>query len=588
MAGKTLQLDIKIDGKLDPSVTAAFGKLSTMANKANKNMLNAKITDSVNRMAGVSQRIMGTVLKAAAVAGAAIGIIGGRSVKLASDLAEVQNVVDVTFGKNAQQVNAWSKTMLDSYGMSELSAKKYSSTMGAMLKSSGVSDERLLKMSQDMTQLTGDFASFYNLDSEEAFNKIRAGISGETEPLKQLGINMSVANLEAFAMSKGIAKAYSSMTQAEQAMLRYNYLLGVSKDAQGDFTRTQAGFANQMRLAKEKTDQLLISIGEKLLPQLTPLIQKFNDFISTIKPETLEKIGKNISDIAMGGLQTMQKIFTTLSPIAMGLFNFLKDHGDLVKAVLLGVAVAFGVLTAAQIAFNIAAWANPVNLIILGVLVAIALLVAGFYLMWTRFESFRIIAGAVFNFIKIAFMNAFMIFKPIIDGIIMTFQGLITFITGVFTGNWRTAFQGIADMVKGIFSTIAGYLKLPLNGIIAGINTLIGGANLIGGALGIQIPLIPYLAKGATVTSPMLAMIGEAGTETVVPHNNSPRSQALALTAAKGAGLSMGGNSIVFSPNIYCSGSGSDVKQALKDGFEEFKAMMDRYGIEKERVSYGT
>jgi hypothetical protein len=367
MAGKTLQLDIKIDGKLDPSVQSAFAKLGNLANKAATQQKTLQIGNAVNQMAGVSQRIMGTVMKGATVAGAALALVGGRGVKLASDLQEVQNVVDVTFSKNAQQINDWSKTALDSFGLSELSAKRYSSTLGAMMKSSGVADKDLLKMSKDMTQLTGDFASFYNLDTDMAFDKIRAGISGETEPLKQIGINMSVANLEAYALSKGIKTAYKEMTQAEQVSLRYNYLMKVSADAQGDFARTQGGFANQTRLAKEKIDQLLISIGEKLLPQLTPLIQKFNDFISTIKPETLEEIGKNIANIADGGLTTMQNIIEAISPIAMSLFNFLKDNGNLVKGILLGVAVAFGVLTAAQIAFNIAAWLNPVNLIILGI-----------------------------------------------------------------------------------------------------------------------------------------------------------------------------------------------------------------------------
>ena len=100
-------------------------------------------------------------------------------------------------------------------------------------------------------------ASFYNLNSDEAFAKIRSGISGETEPLKQLGINMSVANLEAYAMAQGIDKSYDSMTQAEQVMLRYNYLLSVTGDAQGDFARTSGSFANQQKLLKEFELQVL-------------------------------------------------------------------------------------------------------------------------------------------------------------------------------------------------------------------------------------------------------------------------------------------------------------------------------------------
>lgn len=118
----------------------------------------------------------------------------------------MQNVVDVTFGQGASKINAWAKTTASAFGISELSAKQYSGTMGAMLKSMGLTTDASLNMSQKITELAGDLASFYNLDVDDAFTKIRSGISGETEPLKQLGINMSVANLEAYAMSKGITK----------------------------------------------------------------------------------------------------------------------------------------------------------------------------------------------------------------------------------------------------------------------------------------------------------------------------------------------------------------------------------------------
>ena len=108
---------------------------------------------------------------------------GKKAINLASDLEEVQNVVDVTFGNNAEKINKWSKEANKAFGMSELSAKKFNGTMGAMLKSMGLTGDEVLEMSTEMTGLAGDFASFYNLDHEEAFNKIRAGISGETKNL---------------------------------------------------------------------------------------------------------------------------------------------------------------------------------------------------------------------------------------------------------------------------------------------------------------------------------------------------------------------------------------------------------------------
>ena len=208
---------------------------------------------------------------------------GKASINLASDLAEVQNVVDVVFGESSSQINNFAKNALNSYGLSELSAKRYASTMGAMLKSMGLSEQAVLSMSQSITGLTGDMASFYNLDSEEAFAKIRAGISGETEPLKQLGINMSVANMEAYAMSQGITKAYQSMTQSEQALLRYNYLISTTSDAQGDFARTTDSWANQTRILTEQFNSLKATLGSAFIAVLTPVVKVLNWIISKLQ-----------------------------------------------------------------------------------------------------------------------------------------------------------------------------------------------------------------------------------------------------------------------------------------------------------------
>lgn len=213
-------------------------------------------------------------------AGQAIIEFSKESIELASDLDEVQNVVDVTFGEGAKTIDSWSQSLISSFGLSELKAKKYSSTMGAMLKSMGLTDSQVLTMSQDMTELAADMASFYNLEHDEAFEKIRAGISGETEPLKQLGINMSVANMEAYAMSQGITKSYNAMTQAEQALLRYNYLMSVTSDAQGDFARTSDSYANSLKQLQENLSQISAQFGADLISAITPAINTLNDWLT--------------------------------------------------------------------------------------------------------------------------------------------------------------------------------------------------------------------------------------------------------------------------------------------------------------------
>ncbi|MBQ5591996.1 MAG: hypothetical protein IIU80_03540 [Clostridia bacterium] len=221
---------------------------------------------------------MGAVGKvvAAAFSVKAVTAFAKECIELGSDLAEVQNVVDVTFGNSAPKINAWAKTTANAFGISELSAKQFSGTMGAMLKSMGFSKDAALDMSTSLVELSGDMASFYNLDVQTAFDKIRSGISGETEPLKQLGINMSVANLEAYALSQGISQSYKSMSQANQALLRYNYLMSVTADAQGDFSRTSDSWANQTKILELQFDSLKATLGEVIIQVLTPLLQFLN------------------------------------------------------------------------------------------------------------------------------------------------------------------------------------------------------------------------------------------------------------------------------------------------------------------------
>ena len=329
--------------------------------------------------------------------------LGQKSVALASDLQEVQNVVDVAFGDGAEKVNAWAKAADKAYGLSELSAKQYVGTMGAMLKSMGLAEDEMQQMSMTVTGLAGDFASFYNITSEEAFAKIRAGLSGETEPLKQLGINLSVANLEAFALAEGMEKAYSEMTQAEQVTLRYNYLMAQSADAQGDFTRTSDSLANQQRI----TSLAIETVGKELGQELIPLVTKATTAVGKLASGLADALSDRgirggvdyitesfpLATAAVSGLAaaygTMAVVGTTAklmkeftaaqtaanAKIAAGTALALGEAGALTTKEIV-VAALTGKLklaTAAQLLFNTAVKANPIGV----AAVAIGALVGG-------------------------------------------------------------------------------------------------------------------------------------------------------------------------------------------------------------------
>lgn len=263
MADGSLTFDTKVD---TGGFQAGLNQMGKEAGAGLDSAGKAITSRSLLFATSVGSAIGNTISNLAGQAVAAITSFVSDSIETASGLREVQNVVDTTFGESSEKINAWSKNAKNAYGLSELKAKQFTSTMGAMLKSSGIAGDGIVQMSEDVAGLSADMASFYNLDYDTAFEKIRSGISGETEPLKQLGINMSVANLEAFALSKGITKSYDSMTQAEQTTLRYNYLMQVTADAQGDFAKTSDGYANQQRILDTTMQELSATVGELLLP----------------------------------------------------------------------------------------------------------------------------------------------------------------------------------------------------------------------------------------------------------------------------------------------------------------------------------
>lgn len=377
----------------------------------------------------------------------------------ASDLAEVQNVVDVTFGSATEAINSWSKECLAAYGMNEVSAKRYAGTIGAMLKSSGLAGDAIVDMSKDMVGLAGDMASFYNLDLETAFEKIRSGISGETEPLKQLGINMSVANLEAYALSQGITTAYNEMSQAEQVMLRYNYLMSTTADAQGDFARTQDSYANQTRLLSESWLEFTGVMAEQLLPVLTTIVSWLNNIVA-----------------------------------------FLTENADMVSAVLVGLATTVGILAVAWVVHAAAQWlavaANQALIVsllsnpILWIALIIGVLVAAMY-RWIQsiggvknaWEICKLALIVGWNAVKLAFFTGVYWVIDLVDKLKLC---------------WQKAGVAIANFMGDMKVSVLTILQNMINGAIDIINKFIGVLNKIPG---VSIDAIEHVTFATTAAA---------------------------------------------------------------------------------------
>jgi hypothetical protein len=281
-----------------------------------------KLHAALGKLKGVGAAIgKATIASIAAVGTAATAAVAGafKLADRASDLAEAQNVISATFDESAESVLAWSKTVADTAGISETNAVKYAGSMGAMLKSSGLSEDAARDMAEGLVQLTGDMSSFYNLDNDTAWEKLRAGIAGETEPLKALGINMSVANMEAFALTKGINKSWKEMSQAEQTTLRYQFLMGATADAQGDFGKTlETSFPNQMRVAQMQMESMATSVGQKFLPAFLDIFKAINQGFKTGE---WSSVGTAISAGLNQVIGQVSQMVTTASPMIATLLS---------------------------------------------------------------------------------------------------------------------------------------------------------------------------------------------------------------------------------------------------------------------------
>lgn len=358
------------------SISSAFSKLSSATSSLGNivSKTSSIIGTGVKGIIGWFQRLgnsssgiktasfnLGNLLKTAIGFKAIRGLanLGKSAIGFGSAITEIENVVDVSFGSMADEAYKFASTAKEQFGLSELAAKQYSGTMMAMMKSSGVAQDAASKMSISLAGLAGDIASFYNIDTDTAFQKIRSGISGEIEPLRQLGINLSVANMEAYALSRGITTSYNAMSQAEKVALRYNYLMSVTGDVQGDFARTSGTWANQVRLLTLNFQSLSAVIGQGLIAGILPAIQALNalmsklmqaanvfrNFMYVLMGKKLKGSQSGVSDIVsnLGGIETAgddassglddatssaKKLKKALSVLPFDQLNQLTDNSD--------------------------------------------------------------------------------------------------------------------------------------------------------------------------------------------------------------------------------------------------------------------
>lgn len=272
--------------------------------------------------------IKGTAKKAGMALAAAFSVkkivdFSKQCLELGSDLAEVQNVVDVTFPSMTSQVDKFAQNAVKNFGLSETMAKRFTGTYGAMAKAFGFSEQQAYDMGTALTGLAGDVASFYNLSQDEAYTKLKSVFTGETESLKDLGVVMTQTALDSYALANGFGKTTSQMSEAEKVALRFQFVSEQLSAAQGDFARTSDSWANQVRILKLQFDSFKASIGQGLINVFTPVIKVVNLLIG--KLVTLANAFKSFTELLTGNKSSGASQISSMGDAATSAGNGMDD-----------------------------------------------------------------------------------------------------------------------------------------------------------------------------------------------------------------------------------------------------------------------
>lgn len=430
----------------------------------------------------------------AAVVGGAIFAKG--AIDAASDLNESMSKVQVVFGDSAKSVIDFSKTAATGLGQSQAQALAATGTFGNLLRALGLTTTQSADMSTQMVQLATDLASFNNTDPAVALDALRSGLTGETEPLKQFGVNMNDATLKAEALKLGlISSTKDAMDPATKAMAAYQLIMDQTALSQGDFDRTSQGLANQQRILKARFDDLKATIGTALLPVAVSLITFLNEkaipalekylpaAIDTVTaaigplvtewlPQARDRIGE-IYGWFIDHPQVVDTFVASIRAIGENIGPMLPTLAALVAS-LAAVNVtltAINALSAAKVSGAILDLLGPVGELIGGlfkahpVLAAIVLIVAalaaGFYVLYTKVEPFRdaveatgrALSGAFKDSIDWLVNTAWPVLKTALDDMKLAFW-TVALAVGDVAGIFEDVGSAITDTVAPAIDAI--------------------------------------------------------------------------------------------------------------------------------------
>lgn len=505
--------------------------------------------------------------------------IGTAATKMAMDAVESENLFEVAMGGVAEDARKWSEETSKSLGLNAYNVRNNMATYNAMLTSMGLTTDESLKMSEGLTQLSYDMASFYNLKPEEAFEKLKSGISGEAEPLKALGILVNDNTIKTYAYSNGIAKQGEQLTESQKVQARYGAILDATKNAQGDLARTMDSPTNKIRVMKDQAQQLAIQFGQLLLPILEkligvikPLMDKFQG-LSKEQQETIIKIGLVVA--AVGPL-------LLIVGKVIGIVGALSSAIGKISGAMATARGATGFLGKAFTAIT-----GPVGIAIMAITALISIFVA----LYKNNEDFRNSVNKVWNDVK----NIIKVTVDLIKGIIKT---AFDSIKGTISGIWN-AIRGTTTAVwEDIKNAITNPINLAKNAVSRAIDAIKGFfSNLhlpeikipkiklphftLKGEFSLNPPSVPHLgvnwyASGGIFNRPSVIGVGEAGTEAVLPIDKLDDLIAKAMEKVKG---NTNGGGLTLNIENFINNKDKDIEQlAYELEFYRQRVAMGRGG----------
>jgi hypothetical protein len=408
-------------------------------------LINLVMRDSTRRGADSAMRNvdrMGSGMKkAAAGMVASFGAFSAvdflkDSVTAASDLSESMSKSNVVFGKSNKAVLDFAQNAAKSLGMSRQAAIESTATFGNFLGALGLGQPKAASMSMAMVKLAGDMASFNNQDPAEVLLALKSGLSGEAEPLKAFGVDVSDAALQVEALRVGMKKQGTTFTASQKAQLAYGLIMKQTKTAQGDFARTSGGLANQQRILAAQFMDAKAKIGGFLLPAVVALIHILTANLSPALSNSIQWIKDFAKFMKSGSIYVYMIKGAIISlGVAVGIFG--------------AVRLAVMAVTAAQILWNIAMSANPIGLII----VAIGALIGAAVYAYKNFTTFRNIVNAAWAGIRMAAQIAWGYLK-IIFKILVIEVGIMIKEFRFFWGVVKTVWAAISAVIRVAWAII--------------------------------------------------------------------------------------------------------------------------------------